>query len=164
MRPRGLRLLGGKRGAGGVQVFGVDVRGNPLHLRQRRLQGAIGGLGGLAVGSLFQRVDLLFGQDALAQQAHLHLGQWVAQCVGLALGGGAVELVVVRERVGVGPDAMAVDKRRPLARAAMRRGGLKGAQAGLRVGAVHLGKVEVGEVGHQPRDVAAGRVHLDRRR
>ena len=39
---------------------------------------------------------------------------------------------------------------------------LKGAQAGLGIGAVDLGKVEVGEVGHQAGDVAAGRVHLDR--
>ena len=131
-------------------------------LGQRRLQGALGGLGGLVVQLLLQRVDLLVGQDAFAQQAHLHLGQRVAQGVGLALGCGAVELVVVGERVRVGAHAVAVDKGRPEAGAAVGRSSLKGAQAGLRIGAVHLGKVEVGEVGHQLGDVAARRVHLDR--
>ena len=82
--------------------------------------------------------------------------------VGLALGGGAVELVVVGERVGVRPHAMAVDKRRSASCAAVRRRLLKRAQAGHGIGAVHLGKVEVGEVGHQPRDVSARRVHFNR--
>ena len=64
--------------------------------------------------------------------------------------------------MGVRPDAVAVHKRRPKAGAAVLRGSLKGAQADLRIGAVDLGKVEVGEVGHQLRDVSAGRVHFDR--
>ena len=74
----------------------------------------------------------------------------------------AVELVVVGERVRVKPHAMAVHQRRPEARAAVCRRLLKGAQAGHGIVAVHLGKVEVGKVGHQPRDVSARRVHLDR--
>jgi hypothetical protein len=64
--------------------------------------------------------------------------------------------------VGVGPHAVAVDKGRAEAGAAVGHGGLKGVEAGLGIGAVHLGKVEVGEVGHQAGDVAARRVHLDR--
>ena len=71
-------------------------------------------------------------------------------------------LVVVGERVGVNPHAMAVHKSRAQSGAAVRRRGLKCAQAGHRIGAVHLGKVEVGEVGHQPRDIPARRIHLNR--
>ena len=66
-----------------------------FHLRQRSLKSAVGGLFGLAVHLLLQGVDLLFGQDSFAQQAHLHLGQRIAQGVGLAFGCRAVELVVV---------------------------------------------------------------------
>jgi hypothetical protein len=40
---------------------------------------------------------------------------------------------------------------------------LKGQEAGLRIGTVHLGKIEVGKVGHQAGDIAAGHTHLDRR-
>ena len=50
----------------------------------------------------------------------------------------------------------------PMAGAAVRGRLLKGAQAGHGIGAVDLGKVEVGEVGHQARDVAARRVHFHR--
>ena len=72
---------------------------------QRSFERAFRGLGGLAVQRLLERVDLVGAQNAFAQQAHLHLGERIAQGVGLALGGGAVELVVVGERVRVGPDA-----------------------------------------------------------
>ena len=65
------------------------------HLGQRRLQRGFSSLGGLAVHSLLQRIDLLLSQNALAQQAHLHLGQRITHAVGLALGGGAVQPVVV---------------------------------------------------------------------
>ena len=44
---------------------------------------------------------------------------------------------------------MAVDKGRPMPGAAVLGGGLKCAQAGLGIGAVDLGKMKVGEVGHQ---------------
>ncbi len=129
---------------------------------QRGLKGMFGGLTGLAVQLLLQRVDFVLGENPFAEQAHLHLDEWIAHGVGLALGRGAVEPVIVRERVGVGPHAVAVNKGRSEAGAAVRYRGLEGAQAGFGIGAIHLGKVEVGEVGHQPGDVSAGRVHLDR--
>jgi len=44
---------------------------------------------------------------------------------------------------------VAMHKGRPLAGAAVCHGGLKGQEAGLRIGAVHFGKVEVRKVGHQ---------------
>ena len=133
-----------------------------VDLGQRSLESALGGLGDFAIQLLLQSRDLFGGQDALAQQAHLHLGDGIAQGVGFALGLRAIEPVVVGERVGVAADAVAVDKGRPQAGAAVGHGALKGLTTCLRIGAVHLGKVEVGEVGHQAGDVAAGRAHLDR--
>ena len=56
---------------------------------------------------------------------------------------------------------MAVNQRRSESGAAMRRRLLKCAQAHHRIVAVHLGKVEVGKVGHQPGDVSARRIHLN---
>ena len=67
-----------------------------------------------------------------------------------ALGRGAVELVVVRERVRVGPYNVTMHKRRSEARAAVFRGGLKCAQADFGIGAVNLGEMEIGEVCHEP--------------
>ncbi len=134
----------------------------PLNFWQRSLESALGGLGDFTIQLVFQSRDLFGGQDALAQQAHLHLGDGIAQGVGFALGLRAIEPVVVGERVGVAAYAVAVDKGRPQARAAVGHGALKGLITCLRIGAVHLCKVEVGEVGHQARDIAAGRAHLDR--
>ena len=130
--------------------------------RKRRFQGFVRGLGGFAVQRLLQVVDLLGAQDAFAQQAHLHARQRIAHGVGFALGGRAVQLVVVGKRMRIGPDAMPVHKCRPEARPAMLRRGLECPQAGFGIGAVDLGKMEVGEIGHQPRDVAARGVHLHR--
>ncbi len=63
--------------------------------------------------------------------------------------------------MGVQPHAMAMNQRRSASRAAMRSRFLKGTQANHGIVAVDLGKVEVGEVRHQPRNVSARRVHLD---
>jgi hypothetical protein len=96
---------------------------------------------------LLEGVDLVGGEDAFAQKTHLHLGERIAHGVGFALGCGAVQLVVVRERVGVGADAVAVDEGGPATGAAMGRSSLKRAEANFGVGAVDFGEVEVGEVG-----------------
>ena len=72
--------------------------------------------------------------------------------------------LVVGKRVRVRPHDMPVDKRRAVARAAIGHGLDHRSVACDGVGAVHLGKMEVGEIRHQPRDVAARRVHLHRRR
>ncbi len=157
-----LNLLGGEIHAGWVEVLGVDMAGDFRHLGQRRFKGALGGFGGCMVEGLLQRVDFALGQNPLAQEAHLHLGQGVAQGVGLALGGGTIMLVVVGKCVRIGAHHVAVDKGRPKPGAAVGRSSLESEQAGLGIGAVHLSKVEVGEVGHQLGDVSAGRVHFDR--
>ena len=75
-----------------------------------------------------RRVDAVGVKNAFAQQPHLHLGERIAQRVGLALALRTVERVVVGERVRVGPDDMAVDKRGAVAGAAVRGGGLEGAR------------------------------------
>ncbi len=111
---------------------------------------------------MLQGDEFILGQDALAEQARPHLHQWIAQRVGFALGLGTIEPVVVGERVGVGPHAVAVNKGRPQPGAAVGHSGLKGPETGLRIGAVHLGKIKIRMVGHQPRDVAARHAHLDR--
>jgi len=129
-----------------VQILGVNVPGNFFDYGQRRLKGEFGGLGDFLVQRLLQRGDFFGGQDALAQQSRPHLDERIAQGVGLALGLGAIELVVVGEGVGVRPHAMAMHKGRPLAGAAVCHGGLKGQEAGLRIGTVHLGKIEVGKL------------------
>ena len=133
-----------------------------LHLGQRSRQRPLARLGNLVVQRLLQRGDFVRGQNPLAQQPHLHFGQRFAQGVGFALGSHAVVLVVVRQRVGVRAHHMPMHKRRPQAGAAMRHGALKSPQTGFWIGAVHLGEVKVGEVGHQPGNVAARRIHLDR--
>ena len=135
--------------------------GDAVERRQGRGERGFGGLGHLAVDLLLELGDLFRGQDVFAEQAHLHAADGIAEGVGLALLGGAVELVVVGERVRVGADAVAVDEGGALAGAAVAGRILEGAQAGLGVGAVDLLEMEVGEVGHQAGDVAAGRVHFD---
>ena len=93
--PAPAACLGGECRAGRVQIFGINVRRDARHRRQRRLKRPLGGLGRLAVQRLLECVDLVLGQNSLAQQAHLHLGQRIAQGIGFALSSGAVELVVV---------------------------------------------------------------------
>src|ERR1035437_5687656 len=128
--------------------------------RQRSLKGPVGGRGSFVVERALQFVDLLGGENSFAQEAHLHAGQRIAHGIGLTLGGRAIEFVVVRERVGVGPYAMAVDERRAVAGAAILGSGLKRAEARLCVGAVDFRKVEVGKISYKARDVAAGGVYL----
>jgi hypothetical protein len=125
------------------------VLGNSSHQGKRRFEGELSSRGDLLNLRVLQSVNLFRGQNALAQKARPHSHQRIAQLVGLALGLGAVPLVVVGERVGVGAHAVAVHKSRPQAGTAVRHRGLKGQQASLRIGAVHLGKVEVREVGHE---------------
>ena len=135
--------------AGRIKVFRVNVQRNAFHGGQRRLQSALGCCGGQRVLRMFQLVDLRFGQNTFAQQAHLHLRNRVAQHIGIALGSRTIKLVVVRERMGVGPHAVSVDKGGPKARAAMRGRRLKRVQACLRIRTVHLHKVEVRKILHQ---------------
>jgi len=113
------------------------------------------------VDLLLESVDLVGGENALAEQAHLHLGDGVAQRIGLTLGGGAIELVIVRERVGIGADDVAVDEGGTEAGAAVFGSSLKSAQAGFGVGAVDFCEVEIGKICDQLGDVSAGRIDLD---
>ncbi len=87
--------LGRERRAGGVQVLGVNVALDARNLRQRGVQRALGSLCHLVLNLVLDRGNLLSRQNALAQEAHLHLRDGVAQRIGLALGSGAIPLVVV---------------------------------------------------------------------
>ena len=49
-------------------------------LRQRRLQGALGGFGDFAIEALLERVDLFGAEDAFAEQPHLHARRWGRAC------------------------------------------------------------------------------------
>jgi len=140
-------VFGGEGGAGGVEVFRVNVLGNAGEGGQRCDQGDFGSGCGFLVQLLFKLVDFFGGEDALAQQTHLHLCEWIAHGVGFAFGRGAIELVVVRERMRIRPDAMAVDEGGTVTGAAMGGGGLKSAEAGFGIGAIDFSKAEVGEVG-----------------
>jgi hypothetical protein len=97
-------------------------------LGQRGLEGALGGLGDLAVQRLLQRGDLSRSGCPRAGGASRILEMSGSRRASASRSAcGAVEPVVVGERVGVGADAVAVDKGRPQAGAAMGYGGLKGA-------------------------------------
>ena len=56
-------------------------------------------------------------------------------------------LVVVGKCVRIGAHHVAVDKGRPKPGAAVGRSSLESEQAGLGIGAVYLGKIEIREVG-----------------
>ena len=93
--PAASHCFGGKRGAGRVKIFRVDVRGMLAISGKRRFKRTLRGFGGFVLGFFLQCVDLLGGQDAFAQQPHLHLRNRVAHGVCFALGCGAIELVIV---------------------------------------------------------------------
>src|SRR6185312_8638451 len=72
-----------------------------------------------------------------------------------------VELVIVRERVRVGPDHVSVNERGAFSGAAVRGGFFKSAQAFDNVGAVNFREVEVREILDELRYAAAWSVDLD---
>jgi hypothetical protein len=156
-----MRLLGGEGGARGIEILGVDVRRDALDGWQRGMHRALCGLGGFVLESVLQFVQFRGGLDAVRDDAGAHAGNRIEKRVGFAFGGGTVALIVVRKRVGMEADAVAVHQCRPAAGTAMRRSSLKSAQADDRVVAIDLGNVKVGEVGHKAGDASARRIHLD---
>ena len=67
------------------QVFGIDMALDGADLRQRRAQHPLRRAPHLFVHLLFQAVDGRGIENAVAQQAHLQLGQRVESGVPLAL-------------------------------------------------------------------------------
>ena len=86
-------------GAGAPRAASVGRRDLPVHV-------------------LAQRLQLVLGGDALGLELLGEGGEGVPAGVGLPLLGGAVEHLVVGERVGVGADHLRVDQGRALAGAA----------------------------------------------
>ena len=125
------------------------------------MQGALGGLGGFAIEAALQLVQLRGRQNAVRNQTRAHSGDGIAKGVGLALGSGAIVLVIVGQGMRVEPHTMAVYQRRAAAGAAVRRRLLKCTQAGHGIVAVDFREIKVGEIGHQTGDVSARRVHLN---
>jgi len=82
--------------------------------------------------------------------------------VGLALGRGTVEHLVVRQRVAVGPDHVRVDQRGPLPGTAVVHRPLHRLEGGDGITAVHFLDVQAREAGHELGNRTAGRVHLHR--
>ena len=160
-----LRLrLAGERRRGGVDVLRVHVAGRGLGRGRRRGQRFVGRRGDLAVDLLAQPRQVDLGQGALVLEVSREQQQRVALGVLRALGGRAVERLVVGQRVRVRPDHVRVHERRSLARAAPGRGLAEHREARERVAAVHLAHQQVRKAAHEPRDAAAGGLHLDRHR
>ncbi len=105
--------------------------------------------------------DAALVEDAFVEQELLHAPDRIAQRVLVALRFRTVSLFVVRQRMRVGTDHMAVHERRALAGAAIRDRLLHRAVAGERVGAVAFEHQQVGEIAHQAGDAASRGVHLD---
>ena len=99
----------------GVQVFGIDMPLDGTDLRQRRAQHPVGGAPHLFVDLLFQPVDGRRIENAVAQQAHLQLGQRIQSSFPLALRLRPVEPFVVGKGMRIRPDYMPMHKGRTLA-------------------------------------------------
>ncbi len=129
-------------------------------LRRGRFEGAVARLQHLFGHLLFELVDRLLVEDAFADQEHLQAGDGIALGLFLALGLGAIEALIVGERVRIGTDDVPVHEPRPFAGADVLHRAGDGGIALDRIGAVALLEMEVGEIGHQARDVAARGLHL----
>jgi hypothetical protein len=152
-------------GRGRVDFGGIDVQRHGGRVRLRRLQGEGRRLVHFAVDLLAHRGEELLGRHLLPHQRRGEVRDRVAGRVGLALGVGAVQPLVVRQRVRVGADGVGVHQ----GRAAVLRPdpGDRPRQRvvrGDRIAAVHFLDPQAGEVAHQTRDVPAGSLRLDRHR
>ena len=103
----------------------------------------------LFVDLLLQPVDGCRIENAVAQQAHLQLGQRIESGVPFALRFGAIERFVVRKGMRLLADHVPVNKGRPLAGSAVLDRLGERLIACDRVGAIDLSKKEIGEIGYQ---------------
>ena len=113
---------------------------------------------------LFQIVDALFVEDALAQQEHLRARNWIAGRVALALGVRTVQAFIVGKRMRIGTNHVRMHKRRPVALAAILRGALECAVTRHRIGAVDFFEMKIRKSRDQPRNAASRRLHFHRHR
>ena len=75
--------------------------------------------------------------------------------VGIALGIGAIGALVVRQRVGVRADDVAMNERRPETCAAVCDGFCESRVAGERISAIDFGEKEVREICDELRNISA---------
>ena len=121
-------------------------------------------LGDLPVHVGQHRRQVVFGRQAFGQQQRAHAHERVALRFVGAFGRGLVQPLVVGQRVRVRPRDLCVNQRRALAVARPLHRLLERRVARDEVAAVHAQDLQVGEALDQARDVAAGRLRLDRHR
>ena len=155
------RRLGGEGAGGGIDVGRVDVERDRVGRRLGREHGSFGGVVHLAVDVVANRGELLLGRELLGLEQLGELDDRIARRLFRPLDRRLVELLVVRERVRVRPDDLGVHERRPLAGARVGDRVRHGAIAREEVGPVDALDEEARERRDEPRDVAAGRLHLD---
>ena len=111
---------------------------------------------------VFQHAEVLLSDQARSQQVLAHLRQRIAPGFFLPPFFRLVQPLVIRERVRVRTNHVAVQKRRPMSAAHMLDGS-SGGFVGLRkVGAVALEAEQVRKIFDQARNVAARRLHVGR--
>ena len=91
----------------------------------------------------------------------MEAGDGIALDLLLPLGFGPIELLVVGERVRIGPDYMTMHECRTVAGANVVDSGLERAIADQGISAVEFGKVEIRKTADQLADVSASRADFD---
>ena len=157
-------------------VLGVEIRAGRVH--RLGVEPLHGGLGGrlrvlqrlVARGSHrrahigLQAVELGSGRGAGFDEQPACPAERIPAVLRGPFGRGAVRGFVVRSRVGVGPDGVRVQQRRPAPFPAPAHRLARGPVAVGKVGSVALYDLEIREARQQPRDAAAGGLHFDRHR
>src|SRR6266511_1562123 len=155
----GVELLGR-----GVDVRRVDVEQRGLWFRLRGGERHVGRDADLLVHVPPDRLELRLGGDSLGDQPFGKRDEAIPLRLLLPLRGRLVQHLVIRERVRVGSDHLGVHERGAAALAAMLCRAQQHVVGGDGVAAVHFLDQQVGEVAHQLRHRAAGRLNLDRHR
>ena len=107
-------------------------------------------------------LEFLLGRDAFRRQVAAATRDRIALRFGRAFLRRLVQLLVVGERMGVGPDDLGVDERRSLARARVLDRLAHRAVARDEVGAIDALHEKEGKCRDESRDVAAGSLDFDR--
>ena len=138
----------------------VERRGIGCGLRCRNR--AIGRVVHFPIDVLRNRRELVLAHQPLGEQQIAEPADRIARRFRRALGRRLVQLLVVRERVGVGTGHFRVHERRAFALARIRDRVRHRPVAGGEIRAVHALHEQAGERRDEPGDVTAGGLHLDR--
>ena len=147
-----------------VHVGRIDEFVRGLRSGQLGLEGAVGRVIDFLVHFRLEFLETLFRKDAFSEKERGHRLDGVVLGLALALLFGAVERLVVGERMAVGPDDVRMDESGSLALPAVLRRVAQGVVGPEEVAPVHFRDEETGEAAHELRDRASGRVDFDRDR